>query len=73
MNAGKTGEKNPDRTLRISGSPLRFFYNTMNRLATLLGLSKKSKNTHEIAHELAMQVAAMNQLPLIKKMFRRNH
>ncbi len=39
-----------------------------NRLATILGLNKKDgRNIAEIAHELAMQVAAMNPIAVDKE------
>jgi len=65
---GKTGEKIQIAHYEFLEAPFVSSYNHHgNRLATLLGLNKKdAKNTAEIAHELAMQVAAMNPVAIDK-------
>jgi elongation factor Ts len=65
---GKTGEKILIAHYEFLEAPFVSSYNHHgNRLATLLGLNKKdAKNTTEIAHELAMQVAAMNPVAIDK-------
>jgi len=65
---GKTGEKIQIAHYEFLEAPFVSSYNHHgNRLATLLGLNKKdAKNTTEIAHELAMQVAAMNPVAIDK-------
>jgi len=59
---GKTGEKIQIAHYDVIEAPVVFAYNHFgNRLATIIGLSKKdAKNVLEIGHELAMQVAAMS-------------
>ncbi len=59
---GKTGEKIQIAHYEVIEAPVVFSYNHFgNRLATIIGLSKKdAKNAMEIGHELAMQVAAMS-------------
>ena len=66
---GKTGEKIQIAHYEFMEAPFVSSYNHHgNRLATLLGLNKKdAKNTAEIAHELAMQVAAMNPVAIDKE------
>ncbi len=66
---GKTGEKIQIAHYEFLEAPFVSSYNHHgNRLATLLGLNKKdAKNTAEIAHELAMQVAAMNPVAIDKE------
>ena len=66
---GKTGEKIQIAHYESLEAPLVSAYNHHgNRLATLLGLNKKdSANNVEIAHELAMQVAAMNPIAIDKE------
>jgi elongation factor Ts len=66
---GKTGEKIQIAHYEFIEAPFVSAYNHHgNRLATLLGLSKNDlKNTAEIAHELAMQVAAMNPVAIYKE------
>jgi elongation factor Ts len=66
---GKTGEKIQIAHYEFLEAPFVSSYNHHgNRLATLLGLNKKdAKNTAEIAHELAMQVAAMNPIAIDKE------
>ena len=61
---GKTGEKIQIAHFEVIEAPVVFAYNHFgNRLATVIGLSKKeAKNVLEIGHELAMQVAAMDPL-----------
>ena len=60
---GKTGEK-----MELSGyesieAPVVSAYNHQgNRLATLLSLNMKVEGAIEVAHEIAMQVAAMNPI-----------
>jgi elongation factor Ts len=65
---GKTGEKIQIAHYEFLEAPFVSSYNHHgNRLATLLGLNKKDTgNTAEIAHELAMQVAAMNPIAIDK-------
>ncbi len=63
---GKTGEKIQIAHYESLEAPQVAAYNHHgNRLATLLGISKKSA---EIAHELAMQVAAMNPIAVDKEL-----
>jgi len=59
---GKTGEKIQIAHYEVIEAPVVFAYNHFgNRLATVIGLSKKDgNNVSEIGHELAMQVAAMS-------------
>ncbi len=66
---GKTGEKIQIAHYEFLEAPFVSSYNHHgNRLATLLGLNKKdAKKTAEIAHELAMQVAAMNPIAIDKE------
>jgi elongation factor Ts len=66
---GKTGEKIQITHYEFLEAPFVSSYNHHgNRLATLLGLNKKdAKNTVEIGHELAMQVAAMNPVAIDKE------
>jgi elongation factor Ts len=66
---GKTGEKIQIAHYEFLEAPFVSSYNHHgNRLATLLGLNiKDAKNTAEIAHELAMQVAAMNPIAIDKE------
>ncbi|MCX6251034.1 MAG: translation elongation factor Ts [Bacteroidetes bacterium] len=66
---GKTGEKIQIAHYEYIEAPAVFAYNHHgNRLSTLLGLSKNEvKNVHEIGHELAMQVAAMNPIAIDKE------
>ena len=66
---GKTGEKIQIAHYEVIEAPVVFAYNHFgNRLATIVGLSKKdAKNVSEIGHELAMQVAAMNPVAVDKE------
>jgi elongation factor Ts len=66
---GKTGEKIQIAHYEFLEAPFVSSYDHHgNRLATILGLNKKdAKNTAEIAHELAMQVAAMNPIAIDKE------
>jgi elongation factor Ts len=66
---GKTGEKIQIAHYESIEGPYVSSYNHHgNRLATLIGLNKKdTKNVGEIAHELAMQVAAMNPVAVDKE------
>jgi len=66
---GKTGEKIQIAHYEFLEAPFVSSYNHHgNRLATLLGLNKKDAgNVPEIAHELAMQVAAMNPIAIDKE------
>jgi len=66
---GKAGEKIQIAHYEFLEAPFVSSYNHHgNRLATLLGLNTKdAKNTAEIAHELAMQVAAMNPVAIDKE------
>jgi len=66
---GKTGEKIQIAHYEFIEAPFVSSYNHHgNRLATLVGLNKKDvTNTAEIAHELAMQVAAMNPVAIDKE------
>jgi len=65
---GKNGEKIQIAHYEFLEAPFVSSYNHHgNRLATLLGLNKKDAgNTAEIAHEMAMQVAAMNPVAIDK-------
>ncbi len=65
---GKTGEKIQIAHYEVIEAPVVFAYNHFgNRLATVIGLSKKdAKNVLEIGHELAMQVAAMSPVAVDK-------
>jgi elongation factor Ts len=64
---GKIGEK-----LELSGyctvnAALVSAYNHLgNKLATLVGLNQKSSETEEAAHNVAMQIAAMNPIAIDK-------
>ncbi|MCX6247887.1 MAG: translation elongation factor Ts [Bacteroidetes bacterium] len=66
---GKTGEKIQIAHYEFMEAPLVSSYNHHgNRLATLIGLNKNdAKDVKEIAHELAMQVAAMNPVAIDKE------
>ncbi len=66
---GKTGEKIQIAHYEVIEAPVVFAYNHFgNRLATIVGLSKKdAKNVSEIGHELAMQVAAMSPVAVDKE------
>lgn len=66
---GKTGEKIKIAHYEFLEAPFISSYNHHgNRLATILGLNKKDgRNIAEIAHELAMQVAAMNPIAVDKE------
>ena len=66
---GKTGEKIQIAHFEVIEAPVVFAYNHFgNRLATIIGLSKKdAKNALEIGHELAMQVAAMSPVAVDKE------
>jgi elongation factor Ts len=66
---GKTGEKIQIAHYEVIEAPVVFAYNHFgNRLATIIGLSKKdAKNSAEIGHELAMQVAAMSPVAVDKE------
>jgi elongation factor Ts len=66
---GKTGEKIQIAHYEFLEAPYVTSYNHHgNRLATLLGMNKKdTANIHEISHELAMQVAAMNPVAIDKQ------
>jgi elongation factor Ts len=66
---GKTGEKIKIAHYEFIEAPYVTAYNHQgNRLATVIGLSKKdTKNIGEIGHELAMQVAAMSPLAVDKE------
>jgi len=66
---GKTGEKIQIAHYEFIEAPLVFSYNHFgNRLATILGLNKSvGQNIHELGHELAMQIAAMNPVAVDKE------
>ena len=66
---GKTGEKIQIAHYESLEAPFVSAYNHHgNRLATIIGLNKKdAKDVAEIAHELAMQVAAMNPVAIDKE------
>jgi len=66
---GKTGEKIQIAHYEVIEAPVVFAYNHFgNRLATIIGMSKKdAKNVMEIGHELAMQVAAMSPVAVDKE------
>jgi len=58
---GKTGEKMELSGYEAIEGPVVASYNHMgNRLATIVAFSKEVNNGVELAHEIAMQVAAMN-------------
>ena len=65
---GKTGEKIQIAHYDVIEAPIVFAYNHFgNRLATVVGMSKKdAKNISEIGHEMAMQVAAMSPIAVDK-------
>jgi len=65
---GKTGEKMEFPAYHFIEAPVVTAYNHQgNRLATILGFNKKvDDNTNTIAHEVAMQVAAMNPVAIDK-------
>lgn len=65
---GKTGEKIQIAHYDVIEAPVVFAYNHFgNRLATVVGMSKKdAKNVNEIGHEMAMQVAAMSPIAVDK-------
>ena len=65
----KTGEKVQLAHYEFIEAPVAFAYNHHgNRLATILGLSKKdANNVSEMGHELAMQIAAMNPIAIDKE------
>jgi elongation factor Ts len=66
---GKTGEKIQIAHYEFLEAPFVSAYNHHgNRLATIIGMNKKdTKDIKEIAHELAMQVAAMNPVAIDKE------
>ncbi len=60
-NTGKTGEKNTLAHYMFLEAELVNAYNHLgNRVATLIAMNKAGEQISTIAHELAMQVAAMN-------------
>lgn len=60
---GKTGEKMELSGYEFVEAPVVSAYNHQgNRLATLLSLNMKVEGAIEVAHEIAMQVAAMNPI-----------
>jgi elongation factor Ts len=65
---GKTGEKMAVAHYEVIKAPIVFAYNHHgNRLATIVGMSKKDVNgIMEAGKEVAMQVAAMNPVALDK-------
>ncbi|MEI6434973.1 MAG: translation elongation factor Ts [Bacteroidota bacterium] len=66
---GKTGEKIQIAHYEVIEAPVVFAYNHFgNKLATVIGLSKKdATNVSEVGHELAMQVAAMSPVAVDKE------
>ncbi|MCX6278634.1 MAG: translation elongation factor Ts [Bacteroidetes bacterium] len=66
---GKTGEKIQIAHYEVIEAPVVFAYNHFgNKLATVIGLSKKdAANVSEVGHELAMQVAAMSPVAVDKE------
>jgi elongation factor Ts len=66
---GKTGEKIQIAHYKFIEGPAVAAYNHHgNRLATILGLSKKDvKNIAETGHEIAMQIAAMSPIAVDKE------
>lgn len=66
---GKTGEKMEFPAYHFIEAPVVTAYNHQgNRLATILGFNKKvNNNTYTLAHEVAMQVAAMNPVAIDKE------
>jgi len=65
----KTGEKMQIAHYEVLEAPVVVAYNHHgHRLATIIGLNKSTANNiHEIGHELAMQVAAMNPVAIDKE------
>jgi elongation factor Ts len=65
----KTGEKLQIAHYEFIEAPVVFAYNHHgNRLATILGLNRNTAPAiHEIGHELAMQIAAMNPIAIDKE------
>ncbi len=62
---GKTGEKMEFAHYEYIESPVVAAYNHQgNRLATLVGLNIVTGNTEAIAHEVAMQIAAMSPVAI---------
>lgn len=60
---GKTGEKIELNQFAMIEKPFVSYYNhNGNKLATIVGFSKKADNLQTIGHEIAMQVAAMNPI-----------
>ncbi len=60
---GKTGEKIELNQFAMMEKPFVSYYNhNGNRLATIVGFSKKVDNLQIIGHEIAMQIAAMSPI-----------
>lgn len=67
-NSGKTGEKNTLAHYVFLEDELVNAYNHLgNRVATLLSVNKAGEQYDKVAHELAMQVAAMNPVAVDEK------
>lgn len=66
--SGKTGEKVELNAFLSLEKPFVSAYNHMgNRLAVIAAFNKKSANIETVAHEIAMQIAAMNPLGVTEK------
>lgn len=64
---GKTGEKLQIGAYECIEAPYVSAYNHLgNRLATLVGMSMKVGGVEDVAHDLAMQVAAMSPIAIDK-------
>lgn len=64
---GKTGEKMEFAHYEFIEAPIAAAYNHQgNRLATIVGLNKAGDSFDQIAHEVAMQIAAMNPVAVDK-------
>ena len=63
---GKTGEKMEMPYYHFIEAPVVSAYNHQgNRLATIIGFNKMAgENTHQVAHEVAMQIAAMSPVSI---------
>jgi elongation factor Ts len=65
---GKTGEKLQIGAYEcIEAAHVSAYNHLGNRLATLVGVTKNGNGVEEVAHDLAMQVAAMNPLAIDKE------
>jgi elongation factor Ts len=65
---GKTGEKIELNQFEVIEKPFVSVYNhNGNRLATIVGFNKTTKNLDVSGHEIAMQIAAMNPISVDEK------